>query len=99
MAQVIFSIKAKRQIREIAEYIEKDSPLNARRVTRKIIASVCRLKSFPEIGAVASEFREQGIRELLVFQYRVFYRFDEATQTIVILAIAHGRQQVDNGFI
>ena len=88
-----------RQIREIAGYIEKDSPLNARRVIRRIITSVRRLKSFPEIGAVASEFREQGVRELLVFQYRVFYRFDETTQTIIALAIAHGRQQLDDGFI
>ena len=99
MAHVIWSTKAKRQIREIAEYMEKDSPLNARRVIRKIIVSVRRLKSFPELGAVASEFRKQGIRELLVFQYRVFYRFDEATQTMIVLAIAHGRQQLDEGFI
>ena len=99
MAQVILSIKAKRQIQEIAEYIEKDSPLNAMRVVRKIIASVRRLRSFPEIGAVASEFQEQGIRELLVFQYRIFYRFDKVKQKIIVLAIAHGRQQIDDGFI
>jgi len=92
---VILSTKAKRQIREIAEYIEKDSPLNARRVVRKIITSVRRLKTFPEIGAVAPEFRNLGIRELLVFQYRVFYRFDEASHTVYVLAIAHGRQQID----
>ncbi|MCL2116939.1 MAG: type II toxin-antitoxin system RelE/ParE family toxin [Planctomycetaceae bacterium] len=82
MSQVILSTKLKRQIRETAESIEKDSPQIARRVIRKIIASVRRLKSFPELGAVTSEFRNQRIRELLVFQYRIFYRFDEATQTV-----------------
>jgi len=95
MAQVIWSTKASRQIREIAEYIEKDSLLNARRVTRKIIATVRRLKTFPEIGAVASEYRNQGIRELLVYQYRIFYRFDEVTQQVHVVAITHGRQQID----
>jgi len=53
------------------------------------------LKTFPEIGAVALEYREQGIRELLVFQYRIFYRFGEVTQQVYVVAIAHGRQQID----
>ena len=96
MAQIIWSSKASRQIQEIADYIGKDSPLYARRVIRKMIASVRRLKSFPELGAETSEFRDQEIRELLVFQYRIFYRFDKITQRIHVLTIAHGRRQIDD---
>ena len=99
MAEVILTAKAKRQIQEIAEYIERDSPLYAKRVIHKIIVTVRRLKSFPEMGAVVPEFREQGIRELLVFQYRIFYRINESTQSIHVLAIVHGRRQIDGSFI
>ena len=99
MAQVIWSPKAIRQIQEIAEYIEKDSLLYGSRVIQKITATVGRLKIFPEMGAVASEFRKQGVRELLVFQYRIFYRINESTQNIHVLAIVHGRRQIDGSFI
>ena len=68
MAQIIWSPNATRQMEEIAEYIEKDSPYYAGRVILKIYATVSRLKYFPEMGNVAVEFQEQGIRELLVFQ-------------------------------
>ena len=99
MAQIIWSPNATRQIEEIAEYIEKDSPYYAGRVVLKIYATVSRLKSFPEMGNVASEFREQNVREQLVFQYRVFYRFVEGMQCVRVLAIVHGRRQIDNAFI
>ena len=99
MAQIIWSPNATRQIEEIAEYIEKDSPYYAGRVILKIHAIVSRLTYFPEMGNVTVEFREQGVRELLVFQYRVFYRYDEGMQCFRVLAIVHGRRQIDNAFI
>ena len=75
---------------EIAEYIAQDKPSAAEKWINTVFSKVEQLKSFPEIGRVAPEIKNDQFRELIYGNYRIIYRI-EKTQ-ISILTIRHGKQ-------
>jgi plasmid stabilization system protein ParE len=48
------------------------------------------LRSFPELGRVVPERGEPNIREIVVGNYRVVYRFRREQKTVEILRVWHG---------
>ena len=74
---------------------EQKSGYAARRVGTEIVQRVEVLKSFPDIGPLYP--RKTGFhREVLCFDYRIFYRVDRDTHTVFIARVWHGRQNLDN---
>ena len=90
MARLIWSPTSLRQLDEIAEYIAIDSPRQATRVVQRILTSAERLITFPESGAVVPEFPDGGVREILVFRFRVLYRFVKDDDVVRIVGVIHG---------
>ena len=90
MARLIWSPQSLRQLDEIAEYIAIDSPRQAKRVVQRILTSAERLITFPELGAVVPEFPNGGVREILVFRFRVLYRFVNDDDVVRIVGVIHG---------
>jgi len=63
-----------------------DNPSAARAFADKIKAKVGRLRAFPESGRVVPEFPASDLREVLIGDYRVIYRFLKSSRTCVTLS-------------
>jgi plasmid stabilization system protein ParE len=64
---VTWSGPAKRDLRQIHNYIAKDSKYYAKNVTQNIVAKTERLKDFPEIGSSRNRRSEcEGIVPLFI---------------------------------
>jgi len=76
----------------IRHYREDENSLEAaRKVGSAIIDRVEVLQTFPDIGPRYP--RADGLhREVLCYDYRIFYRVDHDTHTVYIARIWHGRQ-------
>ena len=48
------------------------------------------LSRFPHAGRKVPEFDNEGIRELIVYSYRIIYRVLQ--QEVVIAAVIHGKR-------
>ena len=99
MARLIWSPKSLRQLDEIAEYIAIDSPTQAKRVVQRVLAKAERLTTSPGIGAVVSEFPNDNVREIIVFRFRVLYRFVKADDLVRIVGVVHGARLLNENLI
>ena len=87
---VKWSLPARNDLKQIHDYIAKDSRYYARNVIQEIVAKTETLAELPEIGRTVPEIRDQNIRELIVYSYRLIYEISEFGAEI--LAIIHGRR-------
>ena len=92
--RVVWSPRALDDIDSIASYISRDSTAYASAVVAKIIRATRTLKRFPFAGRVVPEFKIENIRERFVYSYRVIYRVEPSTVTVV--AVIHGKRQLAN---
>ena len=91
--RVTWSSEALDDVEAIAEYIERDSPVYARAVVQKILATTRKLQRFPRAGRTVPELDDDAIRELLVYSYRIIYRVRD--QTVLVAAVIHGRRELE----
>jgi toxin ParE1/3/4 len=87
---VKWSVPARNDLKQIHDYIAKDSKYYARKVIQEIVAKTETLIELPEIGRIVSEISDQNVRELIVYSYRLIY--DMSGAGVEILAIIHGRR-------
>jgi plasmid stabilization system protein ParE len=73
--KIIWTPQAQEDLRQIERFIARDAPRTARALIRRLKASVDRLKSFPESGAIVSELGDPEIREILHGTYRIIYQY------------------------
>jgi toxin ParE1/3/4 len=72
-------------LQSIREYIERDSARYGRLVAERLYESTTRLERFPLSGRVVPELGREGIREIIVGEYRIVYRVE--TEVVVILTV------------
>ena len=87
---VKWSVPARNDLKQIYDYIAKDSKCYAQNVIQKIVAKTETLTELPEIGHIVPEISDQNIRELIIFSYHLIYEISVAG--VQILAIIHGRR-------
>ncbi len=92
--KVKWSPEATEDLESIAEYIARDSEFYARSVVSKILAVSRKISEQPMIGRIVPEIDEKEIRERFVYSYRLVYRIQNSTITIV--AIIHGKRLLEN---
>jgi toxin ParE1/3/4 len=63
---VKWSVPAKNDLKQIHDYIAKDSRYYAQNVVQEIVAKTETLIDFSKIGRVVPEISDQNIRELIV---------------------------------
>lgn len=56
---------------------------------------IYRLRDFPELGRLAPEMSDEGVRQPIVPPYRILYEF--ADDTVTILDIVHGQSLPTDG--
>ena len=83
---------AKVQLRDIHEYIARNSPLYARRVAEALVNKTIGLDDLPRSGRIVPELNEETVRELPLYSYRILYEIKPAH--IEVLAIIHKRRDL-----
>jgi len=95
--EVIWSNIAEKDLIDIVEYISADSPSTALKSFKNIKQKASKLYSFPEMGRVVPELRDQGIvqyRELIISPWRVIYRISE--KSVYVLSVLDARQNIED---
>jgi toxin ParE1/3/4 len=88
---------AENDLKDIIEYIAKDSPADACKIFCKIKEKVSNLTIFPERGRLIPELEDHGIliyRELIEPPWRIIYRIAE--RKIYVLAVLDGRRNIED---
>ena len=87
---VIWSIPAKNDLKQIYDYIAKDSKYYATNVVENIFSKAENLDEFPEIGRVVPEIGDENVRELIIYSYQLIY--EVVPNDVQIHAIIHGKR-------
>ncbi len=91
--KVIWTEAAARDLEDLARYIARDSPANARRVMQRLHGRVESLGSLPERGRTVPELLDLGLRawrELIERPYRIVYRI--SGDGVIVEVVFDGRR-------
>jgi len=94
MAEVRWIPQAFEDLEAIAEFIFRDSPHYARLFVMDILVAVERVYDFPKSGRIVPELKNPTIREIIMGNYRVVYRFKG--KVVEILTVYHGAKLFDS---
>jgi toxin ParE1/3/4 len=97
--RVIWTRKALADLREIHDYIARDSPRYAQIQVERIRTAALKIGRFPEVGRILPEFPDEPWREVLTGNYRIIYRWDSERGRGSILAVVHGRRSLRSSMI
>ncbi|AVR44996.1 type II toxin-antitoxin system RelE/ParE family toxin [Christiangramia fulva] len=93
MVQINWTIQAKNDLQNIAEYISKDSKKYAKLQVLKIISRTQTLKSQIYSGKVVEEIDQQNIREVIEGNYRIIYKVVNP-ERLDILTVHHSARDL-----
>ena len=94
---VKWSTPAKFDLKQIHDYIARDSKFYAQKVSTEIVEKSEKLNSFPEIGRIVPEIGNPNIRELLIYSYRLVYEI--FPDKVEVLALIHGKRNFVKDFL
>ena len=94
MVRVEWAQPALEDLREIYDFIARDSPRYAQRTVERITDTAARLAVFPQIGEVLSEFPGSGYRQVVVGAYRLIYREDPQRDRVVVMGVIHASRDL-----
>ena len=94
MAEIIWTRSTLNDLKEIHEYIAKDSLFYADRFVLLLNSRVEILENFPLSGRVVPEKEDETIRELIEGNYRIFYKMVSKSK-VNILRIHHAAQNIN----
>jgi toxin ParE1/3/4 len=92
---IVWSPSAIADVNDLAQYIARDSVAYASAVVAKLLEATRTLENFPVAGRIVPEFNDKAIREKLVYSYRVIYRIEGSTVTII--TVIHGKRVLNEG--
>ncbi|MEB2774847.1 type II toxin-antitoxin system RelE/ParE family toxin [Algoriphagus sp. D3-2-R+10] len=87
MVKVIWTELALEDLKQVHEYIARDSKKYAKRQIAKIINKSEQLQNQPLSGRIVPEFSDKSIRELFEGNYRIVYSISE--EVVFIARIHH----------
>ena len=88
MAKIILSKTAKFDLKEIFDYIKRDSIKYALLEKKKIQEAIDKIPKHPLLGRVVPEFGNENLRELIFRNYRIIYEIISESR-IHVIAIHH----------
>jgi plasmid stabilization system protein ParE len=97
MAEIRWTKEAQVWLKEIHQYISKDSSKAAKKIVDDIYHKVQVLKRLPEVGYRYLRYPEHNIRILLYGHYRIAYLI-KSDGSIDILGVFHGALDMDKYF-
>jgi toxin ParE1/3/4 len=94
MVRVDWAQPALDDLREVYEFIARDSPRYAQLTIERITAVAARLARFPQLGQVLPEFPHLAYRQMVVGAYRLIYREDPGRNRIVVMGVIHSSRDL-----
>jgi len=91
--RVVWALGAQDALTEALEFIGADSPDGARRVLGAALESAASLESLSKRGRTVPECNDPSIREIFVYSYRMMYRVEP--DTVTIIAFLHGARDFE----
>jgi addiction module RelE/StbE family toxin len=88
--EIIYRERAKKDLREIFEYIAYDNLDKAIDFTAYIKTTIENLSGYPYLGIT---IENSNLRKIIVPPYLIAYKIIETTQTIDITEIRHGARK------
>jgi toxin ParE1/3/4 len=88
--RIVFTIRAHTDLREIGDWIAKDSPRRAHSFVRELEAKCGRLASYPARYRVISDRPDASVRRCLHGDYVVLFDAETSPGEVLILRIVHG---------
>ena len=95
MGSIIWTKEADFDLNEILAYLSKSSPQYAFSLIERVDEAVANLKKFPNIGRRVPESDNDSHREIILFPYRLIYRYIEEEDRIYIMMVIHGSRNLD----
>ena len=95
MVKIILSKTARQDLKDIVDYIKRDSVKYADLEKRKIQEAIDKLPRQPLSGRIVPELSNEDLRELIFRNYRIIYEIVSAKQ-INILSIHHHARLISN---
>jgi toxin ParE1/3/4 len=86
--EVVWSPRAIADLQEIRAHIAADSPAWADLTVRRLVASVERLREYPESGRMVPERQSPELREVVSGRFRIVYR--RKTDLVEIATVFRG---------
>jgi addiction module RelE/StbE family toxin len=93
--KITWSPLAAEQVRDIASYIALDKPSVAEQWIDKMFDSVEHLIDFPKSGRVVPELQINSIRELVQGNYRVIYKIQDNSISVLTVKSYHQQLRAD----
>lgn len=90
--KVVWTANAKRELRAIHDYIAQHSQRYALGMIDRITQKTQHLAVHPEMGGRVPECKEEQVRELLEFPYRIIYAV--GPRRVEILSIVHAAREL-----
>ncbi len=87
---VVWSAPAIQDLRNIHDYISRDSKFYADKVIDEFLDNADKLAGFSKMGRIVPELENSSVREIMIYSYRLVYEI--GNNRIEILAIIHGKQ-------
>lgn len=88
MTKIEWTRSSVSDVRDIRNYIARDSEAYADRFVQRIIEAVENAAAYPRIGRKVPEADDDNVREILFHKYRIMYRVEAAR--ILVLMVIHG---------
>lgn len=92
MAEIRWSLTAAADLRDIEEFVARDSPVYAVRLTDRIVEAVERLEAFPLSGRMVPEFERDDLREVILGSFRIVYLTQG--ESVTVLRVVHGARDI-----
>lgn len=92
--KIIWSPQTYSDLKNIHDYIARDSKIVAASFTETILETIDRLADFPFMGPRIREWKNSPYRHLVVPPYRIIYRVDEKREAVILIAIVHGARDL-----
>ncbi len=93
MKQIKYKQQARKNLKQIREYISRDSIYYANKTIKEIIEKTKYLLMFPYMGRKVPEYNNSNLRELIYKSYRILYKVNS---NIYILEIFHHSRDILN---
>ncbi len=97
MTELFVTRRAEAELRQIWRYIAAENAAAADRLLLKIDSKLQILRDFPKIGALRADIRP-GFRMLVEGNYLLLYEYDEDSDTVELISVADGRQDLTELF-
>jgi len=88
--RVIWSYASVDDLEAAAEYLHRDSPAFSSSFVLCALEAGRSLSVFPGRGRVVPELKNDNIREIFIYNYRLIYRIEK--DKVSILGLIHGRR-------